>query len=89
MNRTGQTLTAQFTLVRHAKEFEAHVTKDGGKGWFMKDVNREGKQVTWECTQDDDGNHFSDLLETVGSFGASPDGTYKASLNNVRATPEY
>lgn len=98
---TGQ-MRAEFSLVRHARQFVDHLTNGdsrsagGPAGWrYVPDtLKRDGKIVTWQWSGDlNDRRRYSeylgDMVMTVGSFGTSPDGTHRAYLNGQRGPAEW
>ncbi len=81
-----RTFTAEFALVRDAKEFAAHVT---GPGWTIHPgtLTQKSKTVTWDASPANFGEYLWDMMETVGAFGSSQNRT--ARLNGHRCPIQY
>lgn len=81
--------TAEFPTAGMALEFYERIT---GPGWYVQDVTIKGRKVAFEDALPADydggaGQHFADMLETVGYYGSTQN--RKAKLDGVPAPIAY
>lgn len=79
-----KTFTAVFPLVARAEAFvEAMTTKN----WYVTNVVRKGRTVTFQTDRPTEPDYFADMVLTVGCYGS--DQRRKATLNGVKAPMTY